>query len=179
MNRAQKFAASFLAAASTSVIAATNPPLPTVSQSTGDIVITVDKGHAMQISELDDIYAGVHQSSATIVPVFEQLCVYGTNPAGYTVQADSANVGGGFDGFRMQNGGFYVSYFVGWSDTSGSANLVSGVQSGIFSGNSPFVNCGAVGTVNTTISATVEATTFDAAPTALYTDTLTLLVVSQ
>ena len=179
MNKMTKLAAAITVFASAGAMAATNPLLPTVSQSTGDIIVTVDKGHAMQISELDDVYLGVHQSSVTLAQVDEAICVYGTNAAGYTVQADSANQGGLFAGFRMQNGGFFVDYFVNWTDSSGTSGLLEGFASAVHTGNDLNLNCGAVGNTNTTISINVEPTTFDAAPTALYTDTLTLLVVSQ
>lgn len=154
--------------------AATNPPAPTITSSTGDLVINATVAAWFQISGLTDITFGAYAGTGVWTAPTESFCVYTNGAAGvYSVTATgSAACGTGFQICRAATDA--LTYSVSYTDSGGPAtplthntNLV-GQQ-----GHATLANCGGN---NTDVVITIAELDAQAAPAGLYTGTLTFLV---
>jgi len=147
------------------------------STSTGTAKINASKGNSVQISALADVT--FPPSLTTPAPISQTACVF-SSTGNYTIQATSSYPSGGT--FRMNDGGSagtdFVNYSVGWYNVTAGGipvTLSSGTASGTITGaNTTSTSCG--GGTNSRFEITVDNTTFTAANSSTFTDTLTLLV---
>jgi spore coat protein U-like protein len=158
------------------LIAATDGTVGT--SSTGDLDISMTKGDEVRISNLSNINFGSNNNT----PAGQTLdvCIY-SSTGSYDITATSSNGNG--TTFRLANGGAssFIEYDVQWNNTASGNNgtdLNNAVTSGVFTGaNTTQNDCG--GGVNSRLFVDVVNSSFNAAPSDNYTDTLTLVITPQ
>jgi hypothetical protein len=162
----------FVTLASGVAYAATQGILGGTSQ--GTAVINAAKGNSVRISGLADLTFPA--SVVTPAPLSQTACIYSTSGS-YTIQTTSSYTLSGV--YRMRDSSTaYINYSVGWynTPTGGTATtLLSGTPSGtIANANTASTTC--AGASNARFEVTIDNTSFTAAPSGPYSDTLTLLV---
>ncbi|MEM7018546.1 MAG: hypothetical protein AAF512_14545 [Pseudomonadota bacterium] len=149
--------------------AATDGGLGLSSNGTSDITIT--KGNRAQITDMDDF---VFASINTAVTGTDTICVYNTT-ATYLVAADSAN---GAGVFRVADGINSIVYTAEWDDGSGFSALGEGVGLNLTGQiGSAVTGCGGIN--NAALRVSISAANMTAAPSGIYTDTLSITVAPE
>ena len=139
--------------------------------STGTSDLTVTKGNRAQITDMDDF---VFASINVAVTGTDTICVYNTT-ATYLVAADSAN---GAGTFRVADGINTIQYTAEWDDGSGFSVLGEGVGSNLTGQiGSAITGCGGVN--NAALRISISAANMTAAPSGVYTDTLSITVAPE
>jgi hypothetical protein len=145
------------------------------STSSGTMNINSTKGNAVMISGLADITFPA-SFTAPISSIDQTACIYSTT-GNYLLTATSANANG--TTFQLANGGNQIIYTVAWSVLSSGGTLTtlaSGQQSGTTFVNANQSSTSCNGGNDSHVEITIDAGTFNSAPTGSYTDTLTFTV---
>lgn len=141
--------------------------------STGDLDVSVEIADRVQISGLNDIDFGAYAGSGDLNGG-DAFCVYRNGTGAYSVTITSAEAAGG--SFRLSNGTDFIPYSVSFNDDAdiagGSAVSAGDTLNG--AGHASSVSCG--GSSNASIGVSIAASALQAAPSGVYTDTITLLV---
>ncbi len=162
--------ASLMAAAGTAY-SATDGTLGATS--TGSLDVRVEIADRVQISGLDDIDLGTYSGSGDL-DGSDAFCVYRNGTGGYEVTISSPQADDG--AFRLRSGDEFIAYSVTFNDeaeiTGGSAVNSGDKLAG--TGSATSVTCG--NGSNASLGVSIAAVALQAAPTGVYTDTITLLV---
>lgn len=161
---------SFLVAAvlvSGTAIAAQDGTIGATSQGTSDV--TLVKENVVQITGVADLDLGIHNSTATALTAFDDVCVFNST-TNYAVTVSSANAA-----YELRSGTDAIPYTVNWTDSSNTpVALSNGNPAGGMSGDQTSLNCG--GTNNASFAVSVTAADFNSANPGTYTDVLTLMI---
>lgn len=141
--------------------------------STGDLDVRVDIADRVQISGLNDIDFGAYAGAGDL-DGSDAFCVYRNGTGSYNVTISSAGADGG--NFRLSNGTSFIAYSVRFNDDAditGGSDVSSG-DTLAGTGSATSVTCG--GASNASLGVSIAANALQAAPSGIYTDTITLLV---
>jgi len=154
--------------------------------SNGSFDINVTKQDSVQISNLNSIVITQGGVAATDVTGSDSVCYYATTN-NYKITMDSTSTLTTAGDFVLASGTNPLSYKLAWAETVGGAETASwGIAAGgaisdntatgnLSSDNKTSANCG--GATNATITVTIPAANFNAAPTGLYADTVNITIV--
>jgi hypothetical protein len=156
-----------LTAMTGSAIAATQGTIGNTSTGTSDI--NINKGNAVQITDVDDIDLGTSGNLAATATQSDAVCVFSSTGA-CNITVTSTN--GSFI-LTDANTTTDIDYTVDWTVGTLAPVTYNTAITGLV-GDSTSVDCGA--TTNATFTVSVTAAEFNAADPGSYTDTLTLLV---
>ena len=156
-----------LTAMTGSAIAATQGTIGNTSTGTSDI--NINKGNAVQITDVDDIDLGTSGNLSATATQSDSVCVFSSTGA-YNVTVTSSN--GSFI-LTDTNTTTDIVYTVDWTVGTLAAVTYNTAITGLVA-DSTAIDCGA--TTNATFTVSVAAAAFNAADPGSYTDTLTLLV---
>jgi len=134
--------------------------------SIGETIISVQKDHAVMISNVDDINLGLHSAVASDLVGGDSLCVY-TSADSYVVTATTAS------GKFNLLGPTELPFSLLWNGQP----LSHGVQSQNFFGDNTSFNCN--GSTNVELVASIGAAEFNVAPTGFYSEAVVLMVQPQ
>jgi hypothetical protein len=169
-NKSLKLAIAATAFIGAGAIAATNPAASGLT-STGSLDVTITKGDLVRISQLADINFPPTANMAADTSLGTNACVFSTL-GGYNITATSPNALG--PQLRLASGVNRVNYAIDFTDgTLATTTLTHGVNVTGFLGANP-VDSLCFGGVNSNITATINAASFNAQPQGVYSDTVTL-----
>ena len=176
MKKLTKLAAvAALAATSTGAFAATNPAAAGLT-SVGDIVVSIIKGDLVRVSNLANLVFPNTTSTLVDLTASDNVCVYSTL-GGYNLVATSPNSVS--NEFYMMAGTNSMHYTIEFDDLQG---LASGLTHGnVVPGFTTLetTNDTCLGGTNASITATITAADFSAAPAGSYTDLVTLTFLPE
>ena len=189
MKRFTKLAAATAVAALTSAgaMAASDGTLGTTS--TGTTEVSISKGTLVQVTGMQDLAYAPANSFAAIPAagvLSVNVCVF-SSTAGYTMVATGSEAPQAAGEFNMYNGGIaldatdYINYTLDFTDNTTLApqtvSLVRGAATiNLSSGTSTLGCAGDAGSVNSTITSTIDGVEFDAAVNnAIYSETVTMI----
>lgn len=155
-------------------LAATNPVTSGIT-SQGSIVVSITKGNIVRISQLADMPFPAMPTMAANTTINTNVCIFSTSGA-FNILGSSPNSLG--IQTRLRSGANYMNYVATFSSSLNTFNITHGVATGVFTG-AETVNELCSGGTNATLSATITAANFNAAPQGAYSDTLTLLFSPQ
>lgn len=151
--------------------------------STGTSDVSVTKENTALISGIDDIAFGTLGLLPTPAVETSAMCVYAANAGAYGITITSGSGNGAFA--MNEPGGGTLAYSVRWADASGTLTAVAdGTPTTTLLGSSTELDCASdtangVANSNAILEVTIAEAEYNAAPSGVYTDTLTLLITPE
>ncbi len=160
--------------------AATQGTQGPTSSGTSDVSVT--KENTALITGIDDIAFGTLGFLTAPEVLTSSMCVYAANAGAYNITVSSLN--GGFV-MNAAVGTGTLAYTVRWADrTETLAAVTENVALTTLTGSATELDCGAdtaggVANSNAILEVSIDDAAYNAAPTGVYSDTLTLLITPE
>jgi spore coat protein U-like protein len=142
------------------------------STSEGTSLVTIIKGNAVLITDVDDLFLGTHGTLDTKKVSADAVCVYSSTGA-YNLAITTIN---GYFALQSTSTTTDIPYSLEWITDVATPVLHNSPINGLI-GDSQSINCN--GSTNAIFQQTVRRAAFNAADPGSYQDTLTLLVAPE